>query len=191
MFTRTGSVTTNAYSRPPTTGRPWTARSTNRPNTAQSRPGTGRPQTAASSKREASYVLAILEGRGMGREVGIAALDKDTGRVNLIQVRIGFLSCIYAHILNSQDSSRTSRHMSRPYTRCISIIPRLFWFLIPSFRFQTRLCCLGLSALIRLLCWYRVSSRNSSLFLLSRYCESTGVTLPVNQYFYPHSRTNC
>ncbi|KAI0809119.1 muts domain V-domain-containing protein [Irpex lacteus] len=86
VFTRTGSATTNAYSRPPTTGRPWTGRSTNRPNTAQSRPGTGRPLTAASSKREASYVLAILEGRGMGREVGIAALDKDTGRVNLIQL---------------------------------------------------------------------------------------------------------
>ena len=60
-----------------------------RPPTAwslASRPGTARPQTAASSRHEASYVLAILEGRGLGREVGIAALDKDTGRVDLIQV---------------------------------------------------------------------------------------------------------
>ncbi|KAI0089898.1 muts domain V-domain-containing protein [Irpex rosettiformis] len=81
-FTRTTSVS-DTHS----IGRPWTGRSAGgRLNTAQSRPGTGRPQTAASSKREASYVLAILEGRGMGKEVGIAALDRDTGRVNLIQL---------------------------------------------------------------------------------------------------------
>ena len=87
VFTRTGTAEGN-YSRPQT-GRSWATRSAGgRLNTAQSRPGTGRPQTAASSRREASYVLAILEGRGMGKEVGIAALDKDTGRVNLIQVRI-------------------------------------------------------------------------------------------------------
>ena len=29
----------------------------------------------------------MLEGRGVAREVGIAALEKDTGRVSLIQVR--------------------------------------------------------------------------------------------------------
>lgn len=52
---------------------------------AQSRPATARPQTAASSRHEASYVL---EGRGVSREVGLAALDKDTGRVSLIQVRM-------------------------------------------------------------------------------------------------------
>ena len=87
VFTRTGTAEGN-YSRPHT-GRSWATKSAGgRLNTAQSRPGTGRPQTAASSRREASYVLAILEGRGMGKEVGIAALDKDTGRVNLIQVRI-------------------------------------------------------------------------------------------------------
>lgn len=44
-------------------------------------------------------MLAILEGRGMGKEVGIAALDKDTGRVNLIQVRIHLRihpdNCVY------------------------------------------------------------------------------------------------
>ncbi|KAJ3551161.1 hypothetical protein NM688_g4876 [Phlebia brevispora] len=71
------------------TARPWTSQpisrtcsgqSTSRPYTAQSRPPTARPQTAASSRYDASYVLAVLEGRGVGREVGIAALDKDTGR---------------------------------------------------------------------------------------------------------------
>ncbi|KAI0344201.1 hypothetical protein BDW22DRAFT_1412762 [Trametopsis cervina] len=66
--------------------RPWTGRSSARPGTAQSRPPTARPQTALSSKNDASYVLAILESRGIGREVGIAALDKDTGKVNLIQL---------------------------------------------------------------------------------------------------------
>lgn len=59
-----------------------------RPPTALSRPPTARPQTAMSSRREASYVLAVLEGRGVGREVGIAALDKETARVNLIQVDV-------------------------------------------------------------------------------------------------------
>lgn len=57
-----------------------------RPRTAQSRPATGRPQTAASSRHESSYVVAVLEGRGVAREVGIVALEKDTGRVSLIQV---------------------------------------------------------------------------------------------------------
>ncbi|KAH8101458.1 muts domain V-domain-containing protein [Cristinia sonorae] len=68
--------------------RPWTGNSTNRLLTAQSRPTTaaGRPQTAASSRHEASYVVAVLEGRGVGRDVGIAALDKETGRLNLIQL---------------------------------------------------------------------------------------------------------
>ncbi|EMD41395.1 hypothetical protein CERSUDRAFT_41819 [Gelatoporia subvermispora B] len=65
-------------SRPPTgMSRPWTA---------QSRPATARPQTAASARHEASYVVAVLEGRGVAREVGIAALDKDTGRVALVQL---------------------------------------------------------------------------------------------------------
>lgn len=39
-----------------------------------------------SSRHENSHILAIIEGRGVGREVGIAALDRETARVNLIQV---------------------------------------------------------------------------------------------------------
>ncbi|GBE78596.1 MutS protein homolog 4 [Sparassis crispa] len=54
--------------------------------TAQSRPTTARPQTAASSRHESSYIVALVEGRGVAREVGMAALDKDTGRVTLIQL---------------------------------------------------------------------------------------------------------
>lgn len=76
----------------PTT-RPWTGQSRSflasdpsRPWTGQSRPTTARPQTAASVRYEASYVVAVLEGRGISREVGIAALDKDTGKVMLVQV---------------------------------------------------------------------------------------------------------
>ncbi len=68
--------------------RPWTGHSTARPYTAQTRPGTARPQTATSLKHDSSYVLAVVEGRGIGREVGMAALDKDTGRVDLVQVTI-------------------------------------------------------------------------------------------------------
>ncbi|KIM81717.1 hypothetical protein PILCRDRAFT_97607 [Piloderma croceum F 1598] len=65
-----------------TTTRPPTAR----PRTGQSRPGTARPQTAASTRHEGSYVVAVFEGRGIAREVGMAAIDKDTGRVMLIQL---------------------------------------------------------------------------------------------------------
>ena len=54
--------------------------------TNQSRPTTARPQTSASTRHEGSYVIALLEGRGVSREVGIAALDKDTGKVMLVQV---------------------------------------------------------------------------------------------------------
>lgn len=57
--------------------RPWTA----------SRPTTARPITAASTRYEGSYIIALLEGRGISREVGMAALDRDTGRVMLVQVR--------------------------------------------------------------------------------------------------------
>jgi DNA mismatch repair protein MSH4 len=68
------------FSRPTTAqSRPYTARST--------RPGTARPQTAVSTVyQEPSYVIAVLEGRGVSREIGIAALDKDTGKVMLVQV---------------------------------------------------------------------------------------------------------
>ena len=75
----------------PATSRPRTGHTASRPYTGQSRPPTARPQTAASSRHETSYVVAVLEGRGLGREVGIAALDRDTGRVNLIQVCAWFL----------------------------------------------------------------------------------------------------
>jgi len=56
-----------------------------RPRTAQSRPMTARPTTAASA-HEAGYVVALLEGRGVSREVGLAALNKDTGSCVLVQV---------------------------------------------------------------------------------------------------------
>ncbi len=59
---------------------------TTRLGTSYSRPGTARPQTSASSRYEGTYIVAIVESRGVGREVGIAALDKETGRVSLVQV---------------------------------------------------------------------------------------------------------
>ena len=52
------------------------------------RPTTARPQTAASTRRiDANFVISIMESRGVNREVGIAALDQDTNKVTLIQVR--------------------------------------------------------------------------------------------------------
>ncbi len=79
------------YSHSDSTTQPWTGQSHmtsfTRPRTGQSRPGTAQaPTTAATSHYEASFIVALLEGRGIAREVGIAALDRDTGRVMLIQV---------------------------------------------------------------------------------------------------------
>ena len=44
-------------------------------------------------------MIALLEGRGVSREVGIAALDKDTGKVVLVQVII--LSIPVTHIFTN------------------------------------------------------------------------------------------
>ncbi|KIM21051.1 hypothetical protein M408DRAFT_81053 [Serendipita vermifera MAFF 305830] len=61
------------------------AKNTSRPGTARSasRPGTGR---ASSSRGLGSFVVAISEGRNIGREVGVAAVDRNTGRVTVMQV---------------------------------------------------------------------------------------------------------
>lgn len=90
------------------TSRPWTGQSQSasnaRPRTAQSRPGTAQATTAATSRYEASFIIALLEGRGIAREVGIAALDRDTGRVMLIQV---FCMCtlhLVAHAPDDQNA---------------------------------------------------------------------------------------
>lgn len=68
-----------AQRRPPTGGsyaRPWTA---------QSRPGTARA-VSSRGQAEGNFIVAVIESRGIGREVGVAALDRDTGVVDLIQV---------------------------------------------------------------------------------------------------------
>ncbi|KAF9805911.1 hypothetical protein IEO21_08898 [Rhodonia placenta] len=78
------SAHTRPFSARPVSSRPATSMS--RAWNAQSRPTTARPQTAASIRHESSYIIAVLEGRGVAREVGIAALEKDTGRVSLIQL---------------------------------------------------------------------------------------------------------
>jgi len=77
--------------------RPWTA----------SRPTTARPMTSASTKYEGTYVIALLEGRGVAREIGMAALDKDTGKVMLVQVRL-YILALYTD-LNLRGSSQTVR----------------------------------------------------------------------------------
>ncbi|KAF5312559.1 hypothetical protein D9619_003594 [Psilocybe cf. subviscida] len=78
---------------PATTQRPFTGQSRfdsasgqSRPWTGQSRPTTARPATATTVRHEGAYIVAALEGRGVSREVGLAALDRDTGKVMLVQV---------------------------------------------------------------------------------------------------------
>ncbi|CAA7267689.1 unnamed protein product [Cyclocybe aegerita] len=103
-----------------TTEGPWTGQSKSyttsgprRPWTGQSRPTTARPQTAASVRHEGSYVIAVLEGRGVSREVGIAALDRDTGKVVLVQVA----DC---------QTYVKSLHQMHLHTPCLILIPDTF-----------------------------------------------------------------
>jgi DNA mismatch repair protein MSH4 len=93
--------------------RPWTGQSRTtsltRPRTGQSRPGTAQATTAVTSHYEASFIVALLEGRGIAREVGIAALDRDTGRMVLIQVLL-LPYTVYSMVLIAGDSLLTARH---------------------------------------------------------------------------------
>ena len=89
----------------PSSSRPATALS--RPRTSHSRPNTGRPLTAASSRHDSSYIVAVIVGRGVGKEIGIAALDKDTGRVALVQVCV--LSAHTLTLLRSTDGAQARR----------------------------------------------------------------------------------
>ncbi|KAF8639396.1 hypothetical protein AX17_001521 [Amanita inopinata Kibby_2008] len=91
---------------------PTTAHSA-RPYTGQSRPTTARPTTAASTRYEGSYIVAVLEGRGVAREVGIAALDKDTGHVMLVQ------------LADCQTYVKTL-HQMHLHTPCIVLVPDTF-----------------------------------------------------------------
>lgn len=52
--------------------------------TTQSRPVTARVNTA--QPHEAGFVISVMEGRGVARQVGLATLNKETGRVFLAQV---------------------------------------------------------------------------------------------------------
>ena len=52
------------------------------------RPTSARPQTSASSRPEGHSIVALLEGRGISREIGMATLNPDTGRVTMVQVRV-------------------------------------------------------------------------------------------------------
>ncbi|PPQ78808.1 hypothetical protein CVT25_010677 [Psilocybe cyanescens] len=84
-----------------------------RPWTGQSRPTTARPQTSASVRHDGSYVVAVLEGRGVSREVGIAALDKDTGKVMLVQIA----DC---------QTYVKSLHQMHVHNPCLVLIPDTF-----------------------------------------------------------------
>jgi hypothetical protein len=103
------------------------------PCTAQSRPTTSRPQTAVSTNYEGSWITAVFEGRGVAREVGLAALEKETGRVMLVQVGRSdeYLNTSSAIRVMTRSSSQIARHMSKPSTKCTYIGHHLSWSRIP------------------------------------------------------------
>lgn len=135
MYTNRANTTDSIDSFNTRPTRPRTGQSTTRPWTAQSRPPTGRPTTAASTRHEASYVVALLEGRGVSREVGMAALDRDTGMCILVQVR-SFHDIspnsytnpgLYATVVSYDNRLRIARRMLKLSTNFTCIHP--FWSL--------------------------------------------------------------
>lgn len=89
------------------------------------RPTSARPQTAASSRPKGHSIVAILEGRGISREIGMATLNPETGRATIVQVHI------YPELLPTKPGRNTHPilnsysfqicpHMSRHYIKCIS-----------------------------------------------------------------------
>ncbi|KAL0950493.1 hypothetical protein HGRIS_007304 [Hohenbuehelia grisea] len=81
--------------------------------TTQSRPNTARPVTAVSTRHEGSYVIALFEGRGVAREVGMAALDKDTGKVVMVQ-------------LTDCPTYVKTLHQMNLHSPCLIIVPDTF-----------------------------------------------------------------
>mgnify|MGYP001592800131 FL=1 len=107
--------------RPPT--RTSTTRATSRP---PSRTGTATSRTSA-SELQGDWVVAVLEGRGVGREVGVVAIERDLGKVVITQVRSTRLrgegeeltrSAVLGHACFRQDAPpphlATSLSHSRP-----------------------------------------------------------------------------
>ncbi|KAF7326661.1 MutS 4 [Mycena venus] len=148
----------------PVTSRPTTAQSRptsdqSRPWTAQTRPGTVRPTTSASALQEGSHVIALLEGRGVTREVGMAALDRETGRVMLVQLAdcqtyVKTLHQMHLHppalvlvpdtFLSTSDASPASMLVEYIYEEFPGVpvepIGRKYWNEIGGLEFVSQLC---------------------------------------------------
>ncbi|KAG7090617.1 hypothetical protein E1B28_009719 [Marasmius oreades] len=175
MSTQSLAVTsrTFAFARNSAQGRPQTGQSLPATNdsggswTAQTRPATGRPQTAASTRYEGNYIITILEGRGIAREVGMAALDMDTGRVVLVQLAdcqtyVKTLHQLHRHqpsmilvpdtFLSAQDRGRAKRTNQSTTSMLVELvreefqgtpietIPRKYWNEEAGLEFIQQLC---------------------------------------------------
>jgi DNA mismatch repair protein MSH4 len=79
--------------------------------------------------QEGSFVIALLEGRGVSREVGLAALNKDTGEVNLVQVLIlcavSQPGLTYLQIADCQTYVKTLHQMHLHYPTTV-LVPDTF-----------------------------------------------------------------
>ena len=86
------------------------------------RPTSARPQTSASSRPEGHSIVALLEGRGISREIGMATLNPETGRVTMVQVDIHpeLVPAIRHPLIPLKSSSQTCPPTSRHCTRCTS-----------------------------------------------------------------------
>ena len=103
---------------------PLTAHSA-RPYTAPSR-----PTTAASARYSGTHAVAVLEGRGISREVGLASLDKDTGYVMLVQVlpmHTSSLNRINTMMqLADCPTYVKTLHQMHLHTPCVVLVPDTF-----------------------------------------------------------------
>lgn len=171
----------------PTTGRPWTGkeRSTSQKTSswaAQSRPTTARPQTAVSTRHEGSYIVAVFEGRGVSREVGIAAMDHETGQVILVQVRI-WLQCAYMLFSFANVRLPIAKPTSSLCIKCICIVQ--IWSSFPIHFYRHRMVHSPL--LVNGLrtppsCW-NISKMNSRTSRLTLSVVDIGMILEVELIF--------
>ena len=140
------------------------------------RPGTSaRPQTAASTRHEGSFVIALLESRGVAHEVGIAAMDKDTGRIMLVQVRAHPPSASLSDP-SCNISWQIVQRMSRRCTRCTSITLRSSLFLIRLSLLRTRRWRLQEGRHQRRPYWSSILWKSFPISLWNQSRESIGMT---------------
>lgn len=66
--------------------------SNSRPNTT-SNSENNQQNSNNNSNQQNDWIISILEGRGIGREIGVVAIEKEIGKVVITQVSLRSIGC--------------------------------------------------------------------------------------------------